>query len=221
MALMQHCNMVLETTQGHQSILGNTEKASKINLALSKYIQVWSMMEYQFKMFIGSEKKQQLVNRLGMFWKLRISRDLQINLMTSKKANTLHKWRNLWQLDIKGDITGQIKLQLQINLPLVWLLLEVKMLNKCCTPKAAQMKMKSTVWCTLKPTVTLPQVSKKLVTILGKMLIKPNTDLAMANNGYSMEQLWAFIMKDSIKVSQKLLLLRKQLKIKRLSHKIY
>jgi len=50
---------------------------------------------------------------------------------------------------------------------------------------------------------TLLQENKRLEIIIGN-LIKLSIDLDMENNGYSMELLCQFIMKDLIKVSPKL-----------------
>lgn len=145
--------------------------------------------------------------------------------MISRRASMHHKLKNLLPKDLREGINGQTKWVKQLNSRLVCQLLVVRMPSKCCTRRHKVLqevqvrRMKRSEWCTPRLMVTSPLESRRQETITGS-LTRPSTDLAMENNGYSMEQLCRFITKDLTKVSLRPWLSRRQSRIRKLLLKI-
>lgn len=149
----------------------------------------------------------------------RIWRGWLISSTISKRTSMPLTLENLLPPVTKEDTTGQ-KLFRRRNSHLELQLWKVRVPRMCCTltdsDSYSQMTTKSTEPCMPRPMATLALVSKKQEITIGAWT-KLSTDSATVSNGYLTELPCLSTMRDSTRAFQRQLLLRRQLKTKRLS----
>ena len=207
-------------SQAHPSTFASTEKVSKTSQVSNKSIQVSSMMPSQSLTTLPMERKPTDQTTFTRWLRHRTWQVSLISLMRLRRTSMLVKWRNHWGRAIRETITGQIKrLIISMIIHLGCRRLGLRVRRRCCILWLERKKRgRILLRCILRLMETLLQVNKGTENTIGQ-LTQQLTDLGMVSNVYWMELLCLFIMKDLSLASQRLSLLKRLLKTRKLSLK--